>query len=265
MRAPENPTLSAARLPCQASEPAPQAPHVSSLEAYYAALREHFGPQHWWPARTRFEVIVGAILAQNTAWTNVEKALEGLRRRRWLTPAGMRQAPPAGLGLAIRSSGYWRQKAAKLVTFLDYLDAQYGGSLTRMFRQPPQRLRQELLSLSGIGPETADSILLYAGGQPFFIIDAYTRRILERHRLLAYAQPESGRRPPGYEQLRAAVEAELGPRAGVYNEFHALIVATGKRYCAKAEARCHACPLRPLLPAAAPGRLHHAAPAHCRD
>ena len=228
------------------------------LEDYYAALLEHFGPQRWWPARSRFEVIAGAILTQNTAWTNVEKALGELRRRGWLTPAGMRAAPRAELEQAIRSSGYWRQKAARLAAFLEYLDRRHGGSLRRMFRQEPRRLREELLALHGIGPETADSILLYAGGLPFFVIDAYTRRIAARHRLPGYDGAER-QRPPAYEALQAAFEAALGPRAEVYNEFHALIVATGKHYCGKAVARCAACPLAALLPVSDTSLQLHAA------
>ncbi len=233
------------------------APAAARLEEYYTALLEHFGPQHWWPARTRFEVIAGAILTQSTAWSNVEKALAGLRRRGWLTAAGLHAAPRAELERAIRSSGYWRQKAARLAALAQFLHARYGGSLARMFRQEPVRLRAELLEISGIGPETADSILLYAGGMPFFVIDAYTRRILERHRLLDYAAAPA--RPPAYENLRAGFEAEFGPRAAVYNEFHALIVAAGKRYCGKSVARCEACPLRRLLPASGADRRSHAA------
>src|SRR5438045_918701 len=133
------------------------------IRACYHALLGAWGPQHWWPAHSRFEVIVGAYLTQNTAWTNVERAMANLRAARVLTLDGIRQLPVADLELLVRPAGYFRQKAARLRRFIEFLDAQYDGSLTRMFAQPTAKLRTELLSLNGVGPETADSILLYAG------------------------------------------------------------------------------------------------------
>lgn len=155
------------------------------IRAYYRALFATWGRQHWWPGQSRFEVIVGAYLTQNTSWSNVEKALRSLRKARVLSVDGIRRTPRLRLEKLIRSAGYFRQKAQRLKAFVQYLDNQYGGSLTRMFARPTAQLREELLSLSGIGPETADSILLYAGNHPVFVVDAYTRRILERHRIIS--------------------------------------------------------------------------------
>jgi endonuclease-3 related protein len=160
-----------------------------------------WGPQHWWPAQTRFEVVVGAFLTQNTGWTNVERALANLRRARVLSVAGIRRAPLAELERMLRPSGYFRQKAHRLKSFVAFLDERYGGSLTRMLLQPTDLLREQLLALKGVGPETADSILLYAANHPVCVVDAYTRRILERHSIL-----------PGnadYEDIRTLFERAL--------------------------------------------------------
>ena len=151
------------------------------VRAYYQVLFRAWGRQQWWPARTRFEVIVGAYLTQNTAWTNVEIALRSMRVAGVLNLKGVRSIPLSQLESLIRSSGYFRQKARRLKTFVAFLDAYYGGSLNRMFAQPTEKLREELLGLNGMGPETADSILLYAGQHPVVVVDAYTRRILDRH------------------------------------------------------------------------------------
>jgi endonuclease-3 related protein len=156
-----------------------------TIRAYYDTLFSAWGRQHWWPARSRFEMIVGAFLTQNTAWINVEKALANLRRARLLTIGGIRNSPQAELEQLVRPSGYFRQKAQRLKAFVEFLDERYGGSLTRMFARPTAELRRELLALNGVGPETADSILLYAGNHPVFVVDAYTRRILERHEIVA--------------------------------------------------------------------------------
>jgi len=172
------------------------------LRAYYGALFEAWGRQHWWPARTRFEVIVGAYLTQNTAWKNVERALRRLRAAGLLNLDGIRRAPLAQLESTIRSAGYFRQKAHRLKTFVAFLDRQYGGSLNRMFAQPTDQLRQELLALKGVGFETADSILLYAGQRPVFVVDAYTRRILDRHKILEANAP--------YEEFRQLFDRAFG-------------------------------------------------------
>jgi endonuclease-3 related protein len=169
---------------------------------FYEALFRAWGRQHWWPAQSRMEVIIGAFLTQNTAWSNVEKAMTQLRRARVLSLAGIRCTPLADLEQLIRSAGYFRQKARRLKTLVEYIDQRYGGSLDRMFARPTAELREELLALNGVGPETADSILLYAGNHPVFVVDAYTRRILDRHRLLPLNAP--------YEDIRTLFERALG-------------------------------------------------------
>lgn len=211
------------------------------LSDYFSALFDAHGPQHWWPGRSRFETIVGAILTQNTSWSNVEAAMKNLCASHLLTPRTMKAVPGAKLARLIRSSGYFRQKAKNLKAFTRFLFAEYSGSLTRMFRAPTSLLRAQLLSVRGIGPETADSILLYAGNHPVFVIDAYTRRILERHNLATTKH--------SYEELRALFESSLHRDPQLFNEFHALIVLTGKRFCRKSAALCSACPLKPFLPA----------------
>jgi len=172
------------------------------LRLYYQRLFDLWGGQHWWPARTRFEVIVGAYLTQNTSWTNVERALRRLRSLGVLSIAGIRGMPVQELEAAVRSAGYFRQKARNLKTFLAFLDDKYGGSLDRMFSRPTEELRTELLALNGVGPETADSILLYAGNHPVFVVDAYTRRVLERHGIIG---PKAG-----YDEIRVLVEQAIG-------------------------------------------------------
>jgi len=214
---------------------------LSILNDYFSALFDAHGPQLWWPGRSRFEIIVGAILTQNTSWANVEGAIQNLRTARLLAPRAMEAVAPAKLARLIRSSGYFRQKARKLKAFTAFLFAEYCGSLTRMFRTPTSVLRVQLLSVHGIGPETADSILLYAGNHPVFVIDAYTRRILERHHLATAKH--------SYEELRALFESSLPRDPQLFNEYHALIVHTGKHFCRKSQPLCSACPLNSFLPA----------------
>src|SRR5271165_2402016 len=172
-----------------------------AIRAYYLSLFSAWGRQHWWPAQSRFEVIVGAYLTQNTAWINVEKALGNLRKTGLLTITGIRRTPQPELEKLIRPAGYFRQKARRLKTFVRFLDDQFGGSLTRMFAVPTAKLRAQLLALNGVGPETADSILLYAGNHPVFVVDAYTRRILERHGIVSTATD--------YEEIRLLFESAL--------------------------------------------------------
>src|ERR1700682_2296107 len=176
------------------------------LIAYYQALFRAWGRQQWWPAHTRFEVIVGAYLTQNTAWTNVEIALRSMRAAGVLNLKGVRSISLPQLETLIRSSGYFRQKARRLKTFVAFLDAHYCGSLNRMFAQPTEKLRGELLELNGVGPETADSILLYAGQHPVFVVDAYTRRILDRHGILEATAP--------YEEIRQLFQRALAAGVG---------------------------------------------------
>ncbi|HLH05825.1 MAG TPA: hypothetical protein VKW78_01165 [Terriglobales bacterium] len=234
-------------------------------------LYGRWGRQHWWPAETPFEVIVGAYLTQNTAWTNVEKALQQMRSAGVLSVEGIRKIPLTRLEKLVRSAGYFRQKATRLKQFVAFLDERYQGSLQKMFAQPTAELREELLALNGIGPETADSILLYAGQHPVFVVDSYTRRIFERHGLV---KPSAK-----YEELRELVETgladfalshpdiidpELLPlgschqpspmstasrcaQAQVFNEMHGLLVGVGKNYCLKSNPKCNECPLGSLL------------------
>lgn len=178
---------------------------------------------------------MGAILAQNTAWGNVERALAALKAHRLLTPGRLAAVPERRLVRLIRPSGTFRVKARRLRAFLAFLDKRYAGSLRLLSRAPLRALRAELLAVPGIGPETADSILLYAVGRPVFVVDAYTRRVLGRHRLL--------RPGAGYEEVRALFERHLPSDPRLFNEYHALLVAVGKQYC-RSRPRCEECPLR---------------------
>jgi endonuclease-3 related protein len=223
-----------------------------NLMRYYEAMSAALGPMHWWPARSPFEVIVGAILTQSTAWGNVERAIANLRSARMLTPPALRKARTSRLAALVRPSGYFRQKAKKLKAFVQFLQREYGGSLKRMFQTPTPELREKLLSVHGIGPETADSILLYAGNHPVFVVDAYTHRIFGRHGVT------SGK--PDYEAVRARFETALPRHPQFLNEFHALIVNTGKNWCRKGVPCCQECPLRSLLPVTSPLSEFLAAP-----
>jgi endonuclease III related protein len=252
------------------------------VPVYYHTLFSAWGRQEWWPAQSRFEVIVGAYLTQNTSWTNVRKALRNLRKARLLTIRGIRGTSQLQLEQLIRPSGYFRQKAQRLRTFIRFLDARYDGSLTRMFARPTAELRDELLALNGVGPETADSILLYAGNHPVFVVDAYTRRVLERHLNIPSGAPyeeirqamertlaavEEGAMETGTRSERQANTTAAGPAgschrpsrlstaertavAQVFNEMHGLIVGVGKTYCLKSQPHCERCPLQRFLPAA---------------
>ncbi|MEK7215773.1 MAG: endonuclease III domain-containing protein, partial [Chloroflexota bacterium] len=164
-------------------QPRHTVPALPQIPRFYRCLLAHFGPQHWWPGRTRFEIMLGAILTQNTSWGNAETALANLRRAARLSPASLSRLSHTRLRSLLRPSGYFRQKARTVAVFLDYLGRSYRHSVHRLFRKPTASLRAELLALRGIGEETADSILLYAGRRPVFVIDAYTRRILMRHGL----------------------------------------------------------------------------------
>lgn len=249
---------------------------AKNIRAYYRALHRAWGPQHWWPADTPFEVITGAYLTQNTSWTNVEKALANLRAADVLSLDGVRNTPLLRLECLIRSAGYFRQKARRVKTFVAFLDEHYGGSLEQMFCRPTPTLRGQLLALHGVGPETADSILLYAGHHPVFVVDAYTRRIFHRHEIIS--------EKAAYDDIRILVEQALAPLATetparhadsrsqrmgpagashppspmstakrttlarVYNEMHGLLVGVGKHFCLKSQPKCDDCPLRKYLP-----------------
>jgi endonuclease-3 related protein len=217
--------------------PAPE--NLPILPRYFDALFRAHGEQHWWPGRTPFEIVVGAILVQNTAWVNAARAIANLRQAKLLTPSAIETVPRPKLARLIRSSGYFRQKARKLKAFVMFLRKEHRGSLGAMFRTPSATLREQLLAVHGIGPETADSILLYAGNHPVFVVDAYTRRILQRHGLAAGKE--------SYEEIRGLFEKSLPNDSQLFNEFHALIVRTGKLHCRSRAPLCSQCALRPLL------------------
>ncbi|MBN1268643.1 MAG: endonuclease III domain-containing protein [Kiritimatiellae bacterium] len=205
----------------------------------YEVLFRAWGPQGWWPGRTRTEIIVGAILTQNTAWSNVEKAIRRLRRERALSLAALHAVPEQRLAEWIRPAGYYNIKARRLRAFTTMVANRFGGRLEKLFALDTPGLRQTLLEVNGIGPETADSILLYAAGRPVFVVDAYTHRILLRH---GWIGPQAG-----YDEIAGLFTSALPRSVRVYNECHALIVRLGKDYC-RATPRCDRCPLRPLLP-----------------
>ena len=202
--------------------------------AFYRRLFSRFGEQHWWPAATPFEVIVGAILTQNTSWKNVEKAIANLKKEKLLSAGKLAKTRKPRLAALIRSSGYFNQKAERLQIFSRYLLENYGGSLKRFFARPHPLIRQELLGIKGIGPETADSILLYAGQKPVFMIDLYTQRVMER---LGLHDDLS------YDGLQSYFHASLKPDAQLFNEYHALIVRFAQEFCRKKPV-CGQCFLR---------------------
>ena len=206
------------------------------LKAIYRALYRAYGPQHWWPGDTPFEVMVGAVLTQNTAWANVEKAMANLKRERLLTPSRMFNLDPEKLASLIRPCGYFNIKTKRLRHLLSFIHTRYSNSLTRMFSTNPKLLRQQLLEVNGIGPETSDAILLYAGEKPFFVVDNYTRRIFSRQGLIADNAD--------YRSLQNLFMDNLPLDARFYNEYHALIVRVGKEHCKKTRPLCSGCPIR---------------------
>lgn len=209
------------------------------LQEIYEALDAHFGDLHWWPGNSQFEVIVGAILTQNTAWRNVEAAIGRLREQNLLHPARMRKLDDELIAGLIRPAGYFRIKTKRLKSFLYFLHQEYEDDIDGMFAEDLWVLRQKLLAVHGIGEETADSILLYAGGKPIFVVDAYTRRILQRHGLIGANA--------SYGEIQAAFMKTLPENAPLYNQYHALLVNTGKQFCRKQTPRCKACPLEQFL------------------
>ncbi len=210
----------------------------------HVALLRRFGPQRWWPGRSAFEIAVGAVLTQNTAWTNAARAVVSLRERRLLDPYRLLALSEAELGAVIRAAGTYRVKARRLRGFTAWLVRRFGGRFHGLRRVPLAPLRAELLAVPGLGPETVDAILLYAAGRPVVVADAYTRRVLARHRLIA---PDAG-----YEATRAFLEAHLPSDPALFNELHALIVAVGKAFC-RTTPYCAECPLRADLRGRGPG------------
>jgi endonuclease III related protein len=201
----------------------------------YSALQRRFGPQHWWPGRSPFEIAVGAVLTQHTAWVNAAHAIGALRARRLLTLTRVAALDVESLGRVIRPAGTPRVKARRLLALTRWILRRVDGRLQRMRTMPLGPLRAELLGISGLGPETADAILLYAAGRPVFVADAYARRVLARHRLI---DPRAG-----YEEVRRWLEAHLPSDPDLFNEFHALLVAVGKSNC-RSRPRCEGCALR---------------------
>jgi endonuclease-3 related protein len=209
------------------------------IEAYERMLAA-FGPQRWWPGDSPFEIMVGAVLVQNTAWRNVERAIDNLRQAGVMEPHALYKVPPAELAELIRPAGYYQVKTKRLRNLLRFLVEQYDGSLEAMFGANLASLREQLLAINGIGPETADAILLYAGGLPTFVVDTYTHRILARHGWLGY--------DTSYEEIKEYFESGLPSDRALYNEYHALLVRVGKDYCKRSAPKCELCPLAPMLP-----------------
>ena len=205
------------------------------LMEMFDLLLGHFGPQHWWPGDTALEVMIGAVLTQNTSWKNVEKALKNLKDLGGLSLNGLRSQSTHELGEKIRPAGYYNVKAKRLKNLIDFIHDQYGGDLTSLLKADTLVLREGLLSIKGIGPETADSILLYAADRPIFVIDAYTHRILRRHGMIEEQAT--------YDELQAFFMDHLPDDIDLFNEFHALIVRTGKEFCRK-KPLCPRCPLK---------------------
>jgi endonuclease III related protein len=204
------------------------------LEMYHR-LSQTFGPQYWWPGDSPFEVVVGAILTQNTNWSNVEKAIENLKRHKALSSKIMHEMPAGKLAELIRPAGYFNIKAARLKFFMDFLMNSYSGNTEKMKKEDMNSLREKLLQIKGIGPETADSILLYALEKPAFVIDAYTKRVLSKHGIMDYNKP--------YEEFQELFLSRLNRDVKMFNEYHALFVKVGKTYCRRRKPLCDECPL----------------------
>lgn len=205
------------------------------IRAFYDKLHAKYGPQGWWPGETPFECVIGAILTQNTSWSNVEKAIGNLKSNRVLSEDKINELTTEELARLIRPAGYYNQKALNIKLLIGHLFERHGGKLENMFKAETHEIREELLSQRGIGPETADSILLYAARRPVFVVDAYTYRIFSRHGLIPFET--------SYHEIQESLTTALTEDASVYNEYHALIVKLGKEHCRKSEPICRNCPL----------------------
>jgi len=209
---------------------------MAVLHEIYHKLFRAFGPQHWWPGDTPFEIAVGAILTQNTNWGNVEKAIGNLTRQKALSAKVIHGMSVKKLAALIRPAGYFNVKAKRLKSFIGFLVDGYRGSMKRMKEQDLNPLREKLLQVNGIGPETADSILLYALEKPVFVIDAYTKRVLSRHGILGHEK--------SYDEFQNLFHSVLKRDKGLFNEYHALFVRVGKSYCKRQKPLCNQCPLK---------------------
>ena len=220
-------------------------PGLSTLRRAYRLLHKHFGHRHWWPAETPFEVCVGAILTQNTNWANVRRAIANLKTAHVLEPKKLFDLPEAKLAQLIRPAGYFNVKAKRLRSFLRLLVEEYDGDLKRLFAGDTPTVRGRLLAINGIGPETADSMLLYAGGHHSFVIDAYTKRIFQRHGWI-----HSKASYDDLQQLLSSVlkEKPQSQQLDYWQDYHAQLVAVGNRFCRARSGQCDVCPLKPLLP-----------------
>lgn len=212
---------------------------MSTAYQVYRQLFDALGPQHWWPGDSPWEVMIGAVLVQNTSWKNVERAIDNLREAGLVDPQRLLNVPTDELAELIRPAGYFRLKTKRLRSLLEFVVDQYDGSLETMRAADTHRLREELLGVHGIGPETADSILLYALEKPTFVVDTYTHRVFARHGWIGY--------DTDYHQLKEHLVSELPVDVTLYNELHALLVNVGHHYCRR-QPKCEACPLVDLLP-----------------
>ncbi len=210
---------------------------MNKLKVIYEILSKAFGTQHWWPGDTPFEIAVGAVLTQNTNWGNVERAINNLKAARVLSAKKIYEMPISRLAALIRPAGYFNVKTKRLKSFIDFLMKDYHGSMKKLRDEDMHILREKLLSIHGIGPETADSILLYALGKPAFVIDSYTKRVLSRHKIMDYGK--------SYEEFQDLFQSSLEKDVELFNEYHALLVKVGKTYC-RPEPRCKGCPLNGL-------------------
>jgi endonuclease-3 related protein len=211
---------------------------MNKLQEIYEILLKHFGPQDWWPGDSPFEIMVGAVLTQNTNWTNVSKAIDNLKQENLLSFEKLHELEVELLAEKIRPAGYFNLKAKRLKNLLDFIDEEYDGSLEEMFAEDIIGLREKILTVKGIGPETADSILLYAGHKPVFVVDAYTHRIFSRHSIIAEDE--------GYYEIQEYFSLSLPEDVKLFNEYHALIVQLGKEFCKKSKPLCSQCPLNEL-------------------
>ena len=212
---------------------------TATLDEIYRVLLDAYGPQNWWPGESPFEVMIGAVLVQNTAWKNVERAIDNLRQAELLEPVALYEVAHEELEELIRPAGYFRMKTRRLRNLLEYLFQRHEGSLEAMFAVDSETLRADLLAINGIGPETADSILLYAAEKPIFVVDTYTSRVLKRH---GWIEHEAD-----YHEIQGFFHATLGRDTALYNEYHALLVRVGHLHCRKTP-KCEECPLVSLLP-----------------